>query len=74
MVAHVTGDRQHVYLISFPRDMWVEIPGRGNAKINAAYSWGGPALTVRTLENMLGVRMDHTVANPYSGRNGNPRQ
>ena len=67
MVAHVTGDRQHVYLISFPRDMWVEVPGRGNAKINAAYSWGGPALTVRTLENLLGVRMDHTVAIDFEG-------
>lgn len=67
MVAHVTGDRKHVYLISFPRDMWVEVPGRGNAKINAAYSWGGPALTVRTLENLLGVRMDHTVVINFDG-------
>ena len=67
MVAHVTGDREHVYLISFPRDMWVEIPGRGKAKINAAYSWGGVPLTVRTLENLLDVRMDHTVAIDFEG-------
>ncbi|MDO5676131.1 MAG: LCP family protein [Propionibacteriaceae bacterium] len=67
MVAHITGDRKHVYLISFPRDMWVEVPGRGKAKINAAYSWGGPALTVRTLENLLDVRMDHTVGIDFEG-------
>lgn len=67
MVAHVTGDREHVYLISFPRDMWVEVPGRGEAKINAAYSWGGAPLTVRTLENLLNVRMDHTVAIDFEG-------
>lgn len=67
MVAHISGDREHVYLISFPRDMWVEIPGRGKAKINAAYSWGGPALTVRTLESLLDVRMDHTATINFEG-------
>lgn len=67
MVAHVSGDRQHVYLISFPRDMWVEIPGRGKAKINAAYAYGGPALTVRTLEQLTGVRMDHTAQIDFEG-------
>ena len=67
MVAHVTGDRQAVYLISFPRDMWVEIPGRGEGKINWAYAFGGPQLTVRTLEQMTGVRMDHTVSIDFDG-------
>lgn len=67
MVAHVTGDRQAVYLVSFPRDMWVDIPGHGKGKINAAYAYGGPQLTVRTLEQMLGVRMDHTVAIDFEG-------
>jgi anionic cell wall polymer biosynthesis LytR-Cps2A-Psr (LCP) family protein len=41
MVAYLSGDRQHAYLVSFPRDMWVDIPGHGQAKINAAYAWGG---------------------------------
>ncbi|GAA4900996.1 hypothetical protein GCM10025789_19530 [Tessaracoccus lubricantis] len=67
MVAHVSGDRQHVYLISFPRDMWVEVPEHGEAKINAAYAWGGAPLTVRTLESLLGVRMDHTVGIDFEG-------
>ncbi|MBB1515357.1 LCP family protein [Tessaracoccus sp. MC1679] len=67
MIAHVTGDRQAVYLVSFPRDMWVDIPGHGKGKINWAYSFGGPQLTVRTLEQLTGVRMDHTVLIDFEG-------
>lgn len=67
MVAHVTGDRKAVYLVSFPRDMWVDIPGRGKGKLNWAYAFGGPQLTVRTLEQLTGVRMDHTVLIDFEG-------
>ncbi|MHA6512895.1 LCP family protein [Tessaracoccus sp. Z1128] len=67
MIAHVTGDRQAVYLISFPRDMWVDIPGRGKGKLNWAYAFGGPQLTVRTLEQLTGVRMDHTALIDFEG-------
>ena len=67
MVAHVTGDRQAVYLVSFPRDLWVDIPGRGKGKLNWAYAFGGPQLTVRTLEQLTGVRMDHTVNIDFEG-------
>lgn len=67
MVLHLTGDREAGYLISFPRDYWVPIPGRGTAKINAAYSWGGPALTVETLEDLLDVPMDHTSVINFEG-------
>lgn len=67
MVAHLSGDRQHLYLISFPRDMWVDIPGQGKGKINWAYSQGGAPLTVRTLEELTGTRMDHTVAIDFEG-------
>lgn len=67
MVAHLTGDREHLYLISFPRDLWVDIPGRGKGKINWAYSYGGAALTVQTLEQLTGARMDHTVAIDFEG-------
>lgn len=67
MIAHLTGDRKRLYLVSFPRDMWVPIPGHGKGKINWAYSFGGPQLTVRTLEQLLDVRMDHTVAIDFEG-------
>lgn len=67
MLAHVPAARDKVYLVSFPRDMWVEIPGRGYDKINAAYSYGGGALATRTLESLVGVRMDHAARIDFDG-------
>lgn len=67
IVMHINADRQKVYLISFPRDMWVPIPGYGEAKINAAYSWGGPVLTIRTLQELTNVQMDHAVITDFAG-------
>jgi LCP family protein required for cell wall assembly len=61
MVLHLAADRRSAYLISFPRDLWVPIPGHGRNKINAAYAFGGAELTVRTLEDLLDVRMDHVA-------------
>lgn len=67
MVAYLSGDRKHAYLVSFPRDMWVTIPGHGQNKINAAYAFGGPSLAIQTLESMLGVRMDHAAVIDFNG-------
>lgn len=67
MVLHLTGDRRAAYLISFPRDMYVPIPGHGKNKINAAYAFGGTALTVRTLEGLLDTRMDHVAVIDFAG-------
>jgi LCP family protein required for cell wall assembly len=67
MVLHLTADRKAAYLISFPRDMYVAIPGRGKNKINAAFAFGGPQLTIRTLEGLLDTRMDHVVLVDFDG-------
>lgn len=73
IVAQLSGDREHLYLVSFLRDMWVTIPANkvmpkdSKAKINAAYSWGGSALTVKTLQNITGVQMDHAVIIDFPG-------
>jgi cell envelope-related function transcriptional attenuator common domain len=48
-------------LVSIPRDSWVSIPGYGDAKINAAYSYGGASLLVQTVENLTGMTIDHYV-------------
>jgi LCP family protein required for cell wall assembly len=61
MMLHLAADRRSAYLISFPRDLWVPIPGFGRNKINAAYAFGGAELTVATLEGLLDVRMDHVA-------------
>ncbi len=47
--------------LSIPRDTLVPIPGHGVAKINAAYSYGGPALAVKTVENLTGVKINHLI-------------
>ena len=67
MVAHLSADRKSAYLVSFPRDMYVPIPGRGKNKINAAFAFGGPQLTIRTLEGLLNTRMDHAVLIDFEG-------
>jgi LCP family protein required for cell wall assembly len=66
VVVHISADRKNVYLVSFPRDMWVAIPGHGTAKINAAYSWGGSALAVQTVEQLTGARIDHVATTDFS--------
>ncbi|WP_375429889.1 LCP family protein [uncultured Friedmanniella sp.] len=67
MVLHLSGDRKSAALISFPRDLYVSIPGHGKNKINAAFAYGGAPLTVRTLEGLLGTRMDHVALIDFSG-------
>jgi LCP family protein required for cell wall assembly len=47
--------------LSIPRDTVVNIPGHGQDKINAAYAYGGPALAIRTVEQFLGIDVNHLV-------------
>jgi LCP family protein required for cell wall assembly len=47
--------------LSIPRDTMVPIPGHGTTKINAAYSFGGPALAIRTIEQFTGVKINHLI-------------
>lgn len=67
MIARFSGDREHAQLISIPRDSWVDIPGHGKNKINAAYAFGGPSLLIQTVEQLTGVRIDHYVAIDFQG-------
>ncbi|MGX5654024.1 LCP family protein [Geodermatophilus nigrescens] len=67
MIARFTGDRQHAQLVSIPRDSWVDIPGYGRNKINAAYAYGGPSLLIQTVEQLTDVRIDHYVAIDFEG-------
>jgi LCP family protein required for cell wall assembly len=67
MVMHLAGDGKSAYMISFPRDMYVPIPGHGKNKINAAFAFGGPPLTVRTVEGLVDTRMDHVALIDFVG-------
>ena len=67
MIFHLSAKRDQAYFITFPRDTWVSIPGRGNNKINAAYGLGGPKLAVSTLEKLTDTRMDHAARVDFQG-------
>ncbi|MGH3330852.1 MAG: LCP family protein, partial [Nocardioidaceae bacterium] len=67
MLLHITADRDEAYLVSVPRDSWVDIAGIGPSKINAAFSEGGPSLYVQTLEEFTGLRMDHLAIIDWNG-------
>lgn len=54
-------------LISIPRDSYVSVPKHGRNKINAAYSFGGPELLVRTVEQNTGLRIDGYLEVGFGG-------
>jgi LCP family protein required for cell wall assembly len=59
MLVHLGDDEHSASTLSLPRDSWVAVPGHGTAKINAAFSWGGPPLLIQTVEQLTGTRVDH---------------
>ncbi|MFG3406443.1 LCP family protein [Streptomyces sp. NPDC048142] len=70
MLVHLSADRQRASVVSLPRDSYAELPAHTDrttgkrheshpVKLNAAYAEGGPTLTVRTVESMTGVKVDH---------------
>lgn len=54
-------------MLSVPRDTLVEIPGHGQDKINAAFAYGGPELTVETLESFTGRSIGNYVVIRFEG-------
>lgn len=67
MLMHIPADGKGVYLVSIMRDTWVNIPGYGAAKINAALNYGGISLQVATVENLLGIKIDHVAEIEFEG-------
>jgi LCP family protein required for cell wall assembly len=60
-------DHGPTLLLSIPRDSFVDIPGHGQNKINAAYSIGGPDLLVHTVEKATNVRIDNYIEIGFAG-------
>jgi LCP family protein required for cell wall assembly len=67
MLVHLPENRKHAYVVSLPRDSWVPIPGHGHAKLNAAFSWGGPPLLIDTVQRLTDVKVDHLAVIDWSG-------
>jgi len=70
MLMHIDADRKNVYVMSIMRDLWVPIPGNGENKINAAFAYGGSPLTVQTIEQLTGARIDHVAIIDFEGFSG----
>jgi LCP family protein required for cell wall assembly len=69
MLVRTDPTRHRITYLSIPRDLRVAIPGHGDDKINAAYQIGGPALAVRTVDNLLGapLQVNHVVLVEFDG-------
>lgn len=67
MVLHIPEDGSAAYLVSIMRDTWVNIPGYGSHKVNAGLNYGGVDLQVATIEQLLGIQMDHVAEIDFQG-------
>jgi LCP family protein required for cell wall assembly len=78
ILLHLSADRKRAYGVSLPRDAMVErpecatkngknkVPG-GLTQFNAAYAIGGPACTIKTVEHLTDIRIDHFVVINFAG-------
>ena len=77
ILAHLAKGNQRATLVSLPRDSWVTIPPYTDArgvlqpahfdKLNAAFSLGGAALLVSTVQELTGIHVDHYVEIDFAG-------
>jgi LCP family protein required for cell wall assembly len=67
ILLRMDGDRGFISMLSFPRDLYVNIPGYGTDKINAAFSAGGPAKTIETIKSLTGQPINYFVNIDFDG-------
>ncbi|MGP5523888.1 LCP family protein [Glutamicibacter arilaitensis] len=67
MLVHIPEDRSQVYVMSMVRDMYVDIPGYGMNKLNAAVSFGGVPLLLQAVEGLFGTKIDHIAMIDFEG-------
>jgi LCP family protein required for cell wall assembly len=74
MLVHVDPALEKTIILSFPRDLWVDIPQHGFDKINAAFEGGidagGGRLMAQTVANLTGLRVDHVLYVDLAGFQG----
>jgi LCP family protein required for cell wall assembly len=67
MILHIPAGGGRPVLVSIPRDSYVNIPGYGMNKINAAFSYGGPPLLAKTVQNATGLYINHFMDIGFGG-------
>ncbi|MGW2561462.1 LCP family protein [Streptomyces sp. NPDC001514] len=80
ILLHIAGNRRSATAVSVPRDLMVDVPSCRAAKgmrtpaqiaqFNYAYSYGGAACTIRTVERLTGVRINHHMVIDFHGFKG----
>lgn len=66
IILTVDAEQNVIRMVSLMRDLYVEIPGRKNNRLNAAYVYGGAELLMQTIEQNFGIHVDHYVAVNFS--------
>jgi LCP family protein required for cell wall assembly len=69
MLVHLPGlgSSAPTTMVSIPRDSYLEIPGHGSDKVNAAFAIGGAPLLAQTVERATGIRLDHYAEIGFGG-------
>ena len=67
MLLHLDPKAKSAWVLSIPRDLWAEIPGAQDHKINSAFYIGGASLLVETITSMFDVEINHYVQMDFSG-------
>jgi LCP family protein required for cell wall assembly len=67
VLARLDPETKSITMLSFPRDLYVELPGYGYDKINTAYPYGGPALCVETVGQLTGLPVHHFIEVDFGG-------
>jgi polyisoprenyl-teichoic acid--peptidoglycan teichoic acid transferase len=67
MLLRLDPGKDLISVMSIPRDLKVEIPGYGTEKFNAAYSYGGPKLTLQVVKELTGLKINHVVNVDFLG-------
>jgi LCP family protein required for cell wall assembly len=74
MLVHSDPGLEKAIILSFPRDLWVEIPGRGEDKINASFEGGiqggGANLVAATVRRLTGLQINHVLYVDLAGFQG----
>jgi LCP family protein required for cell wall assembly len=73
MVARIIPATKQIWILSIPRDLWVNIPGNGSEagtnRINAAFNTG-PDLLIQTIEQDLKIPINHYISVTFTGFQG----
>ena len=67
ILATLNMEKNKVSLTSFMRDLYVQIPGYGSNRINAAYPFGGMELLDEVIETNFGIQIDGNIEVDFSG-------